>query len=139
MLGWATHLHVIEVGFVMLIPLLIYLSDVVFLEPPASCYYLHPGQISQIPCLAAVQGSDSPITLNATFYRNSSAIGIGSLPPHHHLLVDDEENVIGLVIPAASQDSHTTYHCEAGGMTSLHAAVFIGSKHYAWRVHTYVL
>ena len=79
-----------------------------------------------IPCLAVLQNTEPSVRVNATFYRNSTAIR--SPLPHHRLCVDGTQNVIGLIIAASGQDSHTTYHCVAGGLTSTEAAVYIGGR-----------
>lgn len=96
---------------------------------PAPYYYLLPGQACIIPCQGRVQGEDEQtITLSATFYRNQSTLTSYSLPEEHHLLIDDLENVIGLILSASSQDSHTTYHCVVGGLMSMVSQVYVASK-----------
>ena len=107
-----------------------FLSDIVFLTSPSPYYYLLPGTLAVIPCLSVQQADNaaSQITLNATFFRNFTAVNIFSPPPHHHVVVDSSQNVIGLVTEAEGQDSHTTYHCVSQGLTSPQAAVYVGGK-----------
>ncbi len=104
------------------------IGDVEFLEWPSPYYYLLPGTVEIIPCLAVQSDFAQQSALNATFYRNSTPVNIYHPPPYHYVGVDSSENVILLSIAAAGQDSHTTYHCVAGGKTSPTAAVYVGGE-----------
>lgn len=97
------------------------------MSSPASYYYLLPDQWCIIPCQGTVTDHTPSLTLNATFYRNGTALPF-PLPADHYLVLDDLENTVGLVISGASQDSHTTYHCVVGGMMSMRAQVYVAGK-----------
>ena len=101
-----------------------------FLKQPSPYYYMYPGTVKIIPCLAVQQevGSSLQHTLNATFFRNGTPVSIFNPPPYHYLIVDDLQNMIQLAIGAAGQDSHTTYHCTAQGHSSATTAVYVGGE-----------
>lgn len=120
-------------------------AEVEFVAAPAPYYYLRPGGWCVIPCHGTLQepaneeqglaeeqrspAEHSPgLTLNATFYRNGTTLTSTTLPGDHHLVIDDLENVVGLILSAASQDSHTTYHCVVAGLASLPALVYVAGK-----------
>lgn len=106
-----------------------YCAEVEFVDSPSSYYYLLRGTLVVIPCLALqVVPNSNQLTLNATFFRNSTPINVYDPPPLHFVHVDSFENVIGLGVFAAGQDNHTTYHCMAGGITSTQTRIFVGGE-----------
>lgn len=100
-------------------------------DSPSPYYYLLPDTWVLIPCLAELVDPDSitsPLTLNATFFRNSTPINVYYPPPHHIVSVDRLENVVALGVAATGQDNHTLYHCEVAGLISPTTRIFVGGK-----------
>lgn len=102
--------------------------EVQLVSVPSPYYYLLPDTWVLIPCLAELVDNTTILTLNATFFRNSTPINVYYPPDLHIVSVDRLENVVALGVAAAAQDNHTLYHCEVGGMTSLTTRVFVGGN-----------